>query len=283
MLSGVGPTQDLAQIGVHQMVDSPGVGQNLWDHLVASQAWKLRRPEEGYAIGSEKFANPEFSMGLPVEWMIGGSISARAIENGLQKKSADMNCVKQMDASRRHVASIVTYAPIGFTHGYNFPMDGSIITTTTMLFQPDSRGTVTLSSADEKADPIIDPQYCSKVQDMVILREGVREVLAAMESGAMSEFLEGEYPPDGLPKITSASPDEEIDRRVANFSGVMHHPCGTASLGTVVDSELRVKGTKRLRVIDASVFPSPISCTPQATVYAVAEMAAENLANGEWT
>lgn len=93
----------------------------------------------------------------------------------------------------------------------------------------------------------------------------------------------GTKPPKGMPVLASNSSDESIDARVRAYSEVWHHSGGTVAMGkdtqyAVVDGEFRVHGTELLRVVDASVLPGPISATPQATVYAMAELAAKLIA-----
>ena len=134
---------------------------------------------------------------------------------------------------------------------------------------------MTLSSRDPQADPVIDPCYYSTEANRIMMRAGVCKMMQAMESQETQGVLECETPLDGCPASSSRSSDKAIDARVRGYTRVIHHPAGTAAMGKVVDSELRVKGVRSLRVVDASVFPSPVSGYTQATVYALAESAAD--------
>ncbi|KAK3178680.1 hypothetical protein OEA41_000817 [Lepraria neglecta] len=154
---------------------------------------------------------------------------------------------------------------------------------TDVIFENTSRGLITLASNDPITEPIINPNYYSILADKEMLRSGVRRVAQMMETPAGREIIEGETSPKGMPVLTSSASDEEIDTRVRAYSEVWHHSGGTAAMGkdvlsSVVDGEFRVHGTECLRVVDASVLPAPISATPQATVYAMAEVAAELIA-----
>jgi choline dehydrogenase-like flavoprotein len=87
--------------------------------------------------------------------------------------------------------------------------------------------------------------------------------------------VEAEVPPDGFAELKVESTDEEIDARVRRARNTFYHAAGSASMGKVVDSQLRVYGVKGLRVMDASVIPVPIAAHYQACVYAIAEKAAD--------
>ena len=122
---------------------------------------------------------------------------------------------------------------------------------------------------------MIDPNYLGTEVDRVVIREGVRCMLAASETSIMSEVIESEHLPEGFPPLTTHSTDTEIDARVRRCACSWWHAAGTASMGKVVDTKLRVKGVDRLRVVDASVFPVPIAVHIQAAVYVLAEQAAD--------
>jgi choline dehydrogenase-like flavoprotein len=78
--------------------------------------------------------------------------------------------------------------------------------------------------------------------------------------------------------LTVESTDDEIKDRIRAFGAPHFHPAGTCALGSVLDTELRVKGVQGLRVVDASVFPTPVGGHPQATLYGIAELAAAVIA-----
>jgi choline dehydrogenase-like flavoprotein len=124
---------------------------------------------------------------------------------------------------------------------------------------------------------VVDPKYLSTETDRFILRTAIRDAVALTSTEPLASELE-EEPPAGWPALTTNSTDEEIDARIRRFCGTISHPHGTASLGKVVDANFKVNGIERLRVVDASVLPEPISAMPQATIYAFAEIAAELVA-----
>jgi choline dehydrogenase-like flavoprotein len=79
MLSGIGPAEELQQHGIQQVVDSPQVGKNLWDHLVLPQQWILRSPELGASTGSPAFNDPAFMAGSPLDWHTTASVDSEEL------------------------------------------------------------------------------------------------------------------------------------------------------------------------------------------------------------
>ena len=267
----------MSKIGIPQLVESPYVGENLQDHNSIILNWKLRKPEQGLAMGAPNFItrSPEFLKGLPFNW---AGID-RAPANGIKAAlAADRDLPKTgkhplLEPPRAHAELMVTYALLGANHG--LPVDGSYISTVSVNLLPTSRGRVTLSSSDPNSDLVIDPNYYATNTDKYLMRSALRRTLQVMETPAAQAFVEGEVAPSGYPTLTSNSSDDEIDARVRQFSDCFHHTAGTASMGKVVDTELRVIGVKGLRVVDASVVPTPIAAHLQACIYALAEQASD--------
>ena len=108
------------------------------------------------------------------------------------------------------------------------------------------------------------------------MREGVRQILNAMlDTPEGRDTIEDSTPPPGCQKLTLHSSDEEIDAHVRQVASTTFHPGGTAAMGGVVDSEMKVIGINGLRVVDASVLPVPIVGHYQALLYALAKQAAD--------
>ena len=289
MLSGIGPSDQLESHRIPQLVDLPAVGRNHFDHLSLHQAWKLRFPERGLAMGSLAFNKPEYTEGFPVEWIATCALpedtlapfQPKDVEDGVHLSSSRPDSL--LLPSRAHLGLLAAYAPLNLGGDYDIPLDGSHISTGVLLYQPTSRGRITLASEDAADNPVVDPKYYSTLADKHMLRAGVRRIAELMQTSAAKEVILGETPPKGMPVLNPHASDEDIDARIRAYAEVWHHSAGTAAMGrdpetSVVNAELQVHGVKGLRVVDASIFPSPISAAPQATVYAIADLAADLVA-----
>ncbi|KAI1808586.1 putative GMC oxidoreductase [Daldinia bambusicola] len=267
MLSGIGPSADLAQHGIPLLHESPHVGENLHDHYAIHLAYRLRNPELGYAFGSAGFQNPAFLKGLPWDWVANQSLP----EEILAKNQHEV----KPGWEKRNVYEVFNAYVVPGIPG--IPIDGTHISTSTMLLLPTSRGKVTIRSSSPTDLPSVRPNYLSTQLDRDSLIQAVRttiKVITATES--MKPIVEGESPPvkeglEGLTPLTADTSDEAILERL-QLTGEQHqHSGGTAAMGTVVDGEGRVLGVNGLRIADASIIPVPLGGHPQATLYAMAE------------
>ena len=138
-----------------------------------------------------------------------------------------------------------------------------------------------MASADPTADPLIDPNYYATEADRVVVRAGMRMSMRAFETEPLAQHIAAEVPPAGFPPLSSASSDAELDVRIRRAAATWFHPSGSASMGKVVDTQCRLLGVDRLRVVDASVFPTPIGAHYQVAVYALAEQMADIISGRE--
>lgn len=169
--------------------------------------------------------------------------------------------------------------------------DGNYISVVPMLMHAFSRGSVHIESADPSAQPRVDPRYLSHPMDIEML---ARALLYADNKVASTEPLvsllkknNGRRIPAGLTATAGLGGDvERAKETVRQRLFTAFHPSGTCAmlprkLGGVVDTRLRVYGTRNVRVVDASVFPLEPLGHLQSTVYAVAEKAAD-LIKADW-
>lgn len=237
MQSGIGPAAHLRDVGVEVLLDLPGVGGNLHDHPIIPLVYAGARPVP--------------ATGSPHGEVIGMVRSPLATDGpDLQLLFVD-----------------IPYAP-GVT------VDGYTIVVSPML--PRSRGTVRLSSAEPGARPLIDPNHLGDEHDLATTVAGMRMAREIGRAAALDPWRGVELHPG--PDVSDDAALRAYARRSASS---YFHLVGTCRIGedehAVVDTELRVRGIDALRVADGSVIPSIPSANTNATVYAIAERAADLL------
>ncbi|PIG79285.1 hypothetical protein AARAC_004265 [Aspergillus arachidicola] len=282
MLSGIGPAE-LANHNITQLVDAPEVGRNLHDHFSFVRWWKLRHPEQGLSIGTPLWSDPAYALGLPADWNATVQAPREVLVEALKADGESESALEThpyFAPDSCHAEIIIVYAPAGAAiAGADIPMDGTHIASAILGMVPTSRGRVTIASADPMTPPLIDPNYYSTEVDRAILRAAIRQttqVLSETPEGKAMIECEASHP--GFNPLRPDSTDEEIDAQVKQGGNTFYHPAGSASMGSVVDTELRVKGVENLRVVDASIIPLPITAHYQAVIYAIAEKAADIIA-----
>lgn len=239
MLSGVGPQQHLRDVGVGVTLDLPGVGSNFHDHVMAPVVYSAARP-----MPPSRSAHGE-AIGLIQTEYAGDGPDAQLLfidSTGIGLPGDD--------------GSVVGYA----------------IAAALML--PFSRGTVRLSGPDAGAPPIVDPNYFGDERDLSTLVAALRVARRIGGASAYDPWRAAEAAPGPV------ADDDDALRAFAKAAYQSYfHPVGTCAMGdtnmSVVDSELRVHGISGLRIADGSVMPSIPSANTAATVYAIAERAAE--------
>ncbi|CAJ2508466.1 Uu.00g134920.m01.CDS01 [Anthostomella pinea] len=270
MLSGVGPSAELAEHGIHLIHESPYVGQNLHDHYALHLAYRLCDPSLGYAFGGAGFQDPAFFKGLPWDW-----IANRPLPDDILTKHKNET---KTGWENRNVYEVMTAYVVPGIPG--IPVDGTHISTSTMLLLPTSRGTVKLRSSSPADLPRIQPNYLSTQHDREAMVDGTRtalKLLTATEN--LKTVVESEAPPvkeglEGLAPLTVDTSDDVILDRLQRTGEQHQHSGGTAAMGKVVDGEGKVLGVTGLRVADASIVPVPLGGHPQASLYAMAEQLA---------
>lgn len=264
MLSGIGPGAELRKHGIDVAVDAPEVGRNLRDHLASL-----------YVVAAD-----------------GGTLfSAKSVPNlvkylALRKGMLTSNVGEAYGfvRSRPDLPAPdveILWAPVAYMYEglKDIPEHG--LTIAPVLLQPESRGTVTLASADPAEHPLIDPNYLGDPagrdrETMLAALELCEKILGTQALRAITR--DRMLVPEGGEGLTSR---ERAVKALENYSHTLYHPTSTARMGTddasVVDPELRVRGVDRLRVADASVMPEIIRGHTNAPSIIIGEMAAKIL------
>jgi choline dehydrogenase len=244
MLSGIGPAAHLAQHGITPVVDRPGVGGNLQDHLEVYVQMAASQPVTLY-----KYWNLIGKAAIGAQWLVTG----KGLGASNQFESAGFirsgPGVEYPDIQYHFLPIAVRYDGRAAAEGHGFqahvgPMRSA------------SRGTVRLRSADPAAAPEIRFNYMSEAQDWHDFRQCLRLTREIFTQDAFKPFVSHEIQPG-----VALQSDAELDAFIRDHAESAYHPCGTCRMGrvddggAVVDPQARVIGVDRLRVADSSIFP----------------------------
>ena len=258
MLSGIGDPEQLRLAGIDLRHELPGVGANLQDHLAAGLVMHCPLPVT--MVSAER-------TGQVARYLLGrtGMLSSNVAEAVAFIRSEPDLPAPDLE---------LIFGPVPFIqHGFT-PPAGHGITIGVVLLQPESRGRVTLASANPGDPPLIDPGYLTAEADLARLVAGIRVAEGLLGTEALKPYV-------GAPMEPWAGhvDDETLGRNVREHAETLYHPVGTCRMGTdadaVVDGELKVRGLRALRVVDASVMPRINRGHTQAPVYMIAERAAD--------
>ncbi|CAD7092437.1 unnamed protein product [Hermetia illucens] len=286
-VSGVGPKKVLDRIGVKQVYNSVNVGSNLHDHfhlplfvsidakasltvrkiLSLGEIVKYVKTREGHfsnfaVIGDIKTDNDATASTI----FATGAVDEKAL-------------MKISNFNREDFRAL-------FPLYHNSSQEGFVLLSSCL--QPQSRGVVRARSSDIEVPPLIDPRYAQNQSDVECIIKSVRNGVKVI----MSEPFQSLKAKIHWPKIKNCSAYGPLNRdffinepsdkylecliRTVGLTG--HHPGGTCSMGSrldsVVDNRLRFRGINKLRVVDASILPTPVSGTPNSVLVAIAKRAA---------
>lgn len=263
-LSGIGDPKMLSQHGVPVVHELKGVGANLQDHVDVTLSWECPQP---ITIYSQRKGLKTLLVGINYLLFKQGIGRQNFLESGAFLKS-------RPDLDRPDL-QIHTVLAIMKDHGKTvIEKDG--FTFHVCQLRPESRGSVSLKSADPRADPAIFANYLATEEDRRAIREGVRMMRKVAEQPALAPYRSVELEPG-----VNIQSDDEIDAWVRATAETIYHPVGTCKMGAasdpmaVVDVDLKVRGLSGLRVVDASVMPTLIGGNTNAPTIMIAEKAAD--------
>jgi choline dehydrogenase len=248
MLSGVGPAEHLQEFGIQTLVNSPGVGANLDDHVEGIVQWDAKQPmvrhsTQWWEIGL--FATSEEGLDRPDLMMHYGSVPF------------DMNTAR-----------------------WGYPTTENGFCLTPNVCRGRSRGTVRLRSTDYRDRARVDPRYFTDPDghDERVMAFGMRLARKIVSQPAMAEWAGAELAPG-----PDAQTDDELIDYMHKTHNTVYHPACTAHMGpdsdptAVVDPRLRVRGVGALRIADGSILPFLPAINPCITTMMVGEKCADML------
>jgi choline dehydrogenase len=265
MLSGVGPADHLHEHNIAVMADSPGVGANLCDHPVVTAMWSAPKVRSLWErAGRRNLARWQLMHSGPMTTNIAEAGGFTRTDPALVAPDIQWHVLPVpyldgglTDPAIRALSVLITLVSVG------------------------SRGRVRLRSADPRHKPAIDPAYLSDLADLdpLVRAVGIARQIAAAKP--LARQLAGELAPG--PGVQS---EAELREWIRGDISTIYHPVGTCAMGgdsklaaskltSVVDTELRVRGVERLRVVDASVMPALPRGNTNAPTIAIAERAAD--------
>jgi choline dehydrogenase-like flavoprotein len=262
-LSGIGSAKLLQQHGIPVAVDLPGVGANLQDHLQIRLTYKASRP----VTTNDYLRSPLGKMRMGLQFLLrqAGPIAVGINQAYIFTRSDGTATRPDIQF---HFGTISSEVPGGPVH----PFSG--FTSSVCQLRPVSRGSIEIASADPKAPPKMRPNYLDDPYDQHIMVEGVKVARKVAAAPALASFIEHEIAPG--PAVES---DAELLDYIRKSGTTIFHPSGTCKMGVddmaVLDTRLRVRGVKNLRVVDASVMPSLVSGNTNGPVIMIAEKASD--------
>jgi choline dehydrogenase len=264
MLSGIGPAADLEALGIPVVVDRPGVGQNLQDHLEVYVQHQSRRPVSMQPSATQLWRRPF----IGAQWLFlrSGPGATNHFEGGGFVRSNEE--VAYPNVMFHFLPLAIRYDGSAGARGHGYQVHVGPM-------YSDARGTLTLRDADPRTHPALRFNYLSTDQDRREWVEAITVARTILGQAALAEFDGGETSPG-----PTVGTDDQILDWVARDAETALHPSCTARMGidelAVVDPlTMRVHGIDGLRVVDASAMPYITNGNIYAPVMMLAEKAAD--------
>ena len=261
-LSGVGPGTVLGEFGIPVVHESPGVGENLQDHLQTRAVYKTNQPSLNDEVNS---LFRKALIGLEYALFRKGPMTIAAGHVGMFAKT---RAELETPDVQFHFIPLSTKGPGDGLHEF------SAFTSSVCQLRPESRGKIVIKSPNHTDYPAIYPNYLSTEIDRQTIVAGMKLSRKVMTTSMMRDLILEEFLPG--PGVQT---DEELLEHARDNAGTIYHPVGTCKMGNdpmaVVDERLRVRGVEGLRVADASIMPTLVSGNTNAPSIMIGEKASD--------
>ena len=270
MLSGIGPADDLQALGIEPVVNLPGVGQNMQDHVDCVMAWSITKPISLYRdlridrLAVSLFKGMAFGTGFVTTFPYESGAFLRSHE-GLEYPDIQLHFMPALESSANlHIPNPFNRRKTDDLHGFTLRI-GPV--------NPDSRGQIRLRSADPADAPRIHCNYLDTEFDRRTMIDGIRMTRDIVSQKALDPYRGREIQPG-----PQAATDDELLAWLRASALTTFHPVGTCKMGTddmaVTDARLKVRGIDGLRVADASIMPRITSGNTNAPAIMIGEQCA---------
>ena len=263
--SGVGPADWLSPLGIDVVLDKPGVGRNLQDHLQQRAIYKVSNVRTLNETYWSLFRRG--MMGVDYLFRRRGPLTMAPSQLGIFTRSDPHHERANIQFHVQPLSLDKFGDPL-----HRFPA----ITVSACNLRPTSRGTVRLRSARLDEAPIIAPNYLSTDEDRRVAADAIRTTRRLMQQPVLQKYAPSEY----LPGPSVGDDDASLAKAAGDIGTTIFHPVGTAKMGiasdpsAVVDERLRFFGLGGLRIADASVMPTITSGNTNTPTAMIAEKAA---------
>ncbi len=261
--SGVGNADVLSNLGIDVIHESPGVGENLQDHLQIRTVFKVTGAKTLNQMANSAFGKAR--IGLQYLLNQSGPLSMAPSQFGMFTRSDETQATPDLEYHVQPLSCDKLGEPL-----HSFPA----ITVSVCNLRPESTGSCHAVSRDTFEQPEIRLNYLSAERDKMVAVKAVKQARAIMGMKALKRYTPEEFLPG--PEVAS---DEDVLREAGTIATTIFHPVGTCKMGSdpmaVVDEELRVRGVDGLRIVDASVMPKITSGNTASPVIMIAEKAAD--------
>nr|WP_245453324.1 GMC family oxidoreductase N-terminal domain-containing protein [Aquibium carbonis] len=262
--SGIGDGMRLGAHGIETLVHSPGVGENLQDHLQIRPIYKVT----GITTLNDMYANlfRRAMMGVDYALRRRGPLTMAPSQVGAFVKSSPQYETANLEFH---------FQPLSLDKWGDGLHPFPAFTASVCNLRPSSRGSIHVSGPKATDAPAIQPNYLSTEEDRQVAVDSLKWARRIVAQKALEPFRPEEYKPGA--HIQS---DEEMLVSAGDLGTTIFHPVGTARMGidgdrmAVLDERLRVRGVDGLRVIDASAMPTITSGNTNSPTIMIAEKGA---------